>query len=63
MWFFRSFPQENEKNNKAMLISVKLISVALAIKTQRRSIDGQDKKRPGIGPGEDRVDKGRPKQH
>ena len=29
MWIFRSFPQENEKNNRATLISVKLISVAL----------------------------------
>jgi hypothetical protein len=28
---FRSFPQENEKNNKATLISVKLISVALGL--------------------------------
>jgi hypothetical protein len=30
MWFFRSFPQENEKNNRATMISVKLISVAPA---------------------------------
>jgi hypothetical protein len=34
MWFFRRFekarfPQENEKNNRATMISVKLISVAL----------------------------------
>jgi hypothetical protein len=26
---FRSFPQENEKNHRATLMSVKLISVAL----------------------------------
>jgi hypothetical protein len=30
MWFFCSFSQENEKNNRATLISVKLISVALS---------------------------------
>jgi hypothetical protein len=29
MLVFRSFPQENEKNNSARLIGVKLISVAL----------------------------------
>jgi hypothetical protein len=29
MWFFRSFSQENERNNRATLISHKLISVAL----------------------------------
>ena len=35
MWFFRSFPQENEKNNRATLISVKLISVALRLLFQK----------------------------
>ena len=29
MWFFRGFLEENEKNNRATLMSVKLISVAL----------------------------------
>jgi hypothetical protein len=37
MWFFcrfekASFPQENEKNNRATMISVKLISVALNLR-------------------------------
>jgi hypothetical protein len=31
MWFFRSFPQENEKNHRVTLISHKLISVTLGI--------------------------------
>jgi hypothetical protein len=31
MWFFRSFPQKNKKNNRATLISHKLISVALKL--------------------------------
>ena len=29
MWIFRSFPQENEKNNREPLFSVKLISGSL----------------------------------
>ena len=29
MWVFRSFPQENEKNNREPLICVKLISGSL----------------------------------
>jgi hypothetical protein len=31
MWFFRSFSQKNEKNNRATMVSVKLISVALSV--------------------------------
>jgi hypothetical protein len=31
MWFFRSFSQKNEKNNRAPMVSVKLISVALRV--------------------------------
>jgi hypothetical protein len=29
MWVFRGFSQKNEKNNRATMVSVKLISVAL----------------------------------
>jgi hypothetical protein len=35
MWFFRSFSQKNEKNNRATLISHTLISVAPGDRHQR----------------------------
>jgi hypothetical protein len=38
MWIFRSFPQENEKNNRATMVSVKLISVALTPENEKREV-------------------------
>jgi hypothetical protein len=40
MWFFRSFPQENEKNNRATLTGHKLISVALKGLFQNPAVGG-----------------------
>jgi hypothetical protein len=37
MWVFRSFPQENEKNNRATRLASKLISVALDAENPRHT--------------------------